>query len=69
MADPTAPVGTVENPFNIGDSDEKADWIKMVDNGKARQRDLAAMDALDRYLAKIRANKARRQGRQKGNGR
>ena len=29
-------------PINIGNSDEKADWIKRIDDGKAQERDLKA---------------------------
>ena len=30
--------------INIGDGDEKADWIKLVDGGKHQAADLAASD-------------------------
>ena len=42
--------------LNIGDSDEKADWIKMIDGGQARLRDLAASDAA---IAQLRAARKR----------
>lgn len=30
--------------IHIGNSDDKADWIKLVDNGEAQKRDLKAHD-------------------------
>ena len=44
--------------INIGDSDEKADWIKLVDGGKHQAADLAASDeALKQLQAEAAAAK------------
>ena len=44
--------------INIGDSDEKADWIKLVDDGKHQAADLAASDeALKQLQAEAAAAK------------
>ncbi len=37
--------------INIGNSDEKADWIKRIDNGKAQERDLKAHEDAKRKHA------------------
>jgi hypothetical protein len=34
--------------INIGNSDEKADWIKRIDNGQAQERDLKAHEEAKR---------------------
>jgi len=34
--------------INIGDSDEKADWIKLVDGGKHKRREQAIFEAMQK---------------------
>lgn len=36
--------------INIGDSDEKADWLKFLENGRYKRADLDAHEALEKQL-------------------
>lgn len=44
--------------INIGDSDEKADWIKLVDGGKHKRREQAIFEAMQKEYAKDKPTKA-----------